>query len=87
MPVITVNLWEEVLNEETEAQVIARFTEAIVDVLGESARPFTTVMIVSVPQRRWGVGGVVTHELEDLPRRRDKIRAMLQKSTNAEPTR
>lgn len=78
MPVITVNLWEEALNDSTEPQVIAGVTEALVDVLGESVRPFTTVMIVSVPQRRWATGGVVTDGFDDVPRMREQVRGMLE---------
>jgi 4-oxalocrotonate tautomerase len=77
VPVITVNLWEEALSESTEERVIAGVTDAIVEVLGEQARPFTTVMVVGVPMRRWGTGGVVVRDLQELPRRRRSIRDML----------
>jgi phenylpyruvate tautomerase PptA (4-oxalocrotonate tautomerase family) len=82
VPVITVNLWEETLSESTEERVIAAVTDAIVAVLGEQARPFTTVMIVGVPMQRWSTGGIVARELEDLPRRRRSIRDMLAEGDN-----
>ncbi|MGH8572650.1 MAG: tautomerase family protein [Gammaproteobacteria bacterium] len=78
MPAITVQLWEEALNETTEPQVIAGITEAMVEVFGETVRPFTTVMVVGVPQRRWATGGVVTDGFEDVPRMREEIRGMLE---------
>jgi len=78
MPVVQVNLWEEVLDENTEPQVIAAVTDAICSVVGERARPFTTVMVVGVPQRRWATGGVIVKGMEDAPRLGKEISAMLQ---------
>lgn len=78
MPVVTVNLWEEALDASTESKVISGVTDAIVEALGEPTRPFTTVMIVSVPQRRWATGGVVTDGFEDVPRMRGAVRDMLE---------
>jgi len=78
VPAITVQLWEEALNETTEKQVIDGITEAMVEAFGESVRPFTTVMLVGVPQRRWATGGVVTDGFDDVPRMRGEIRAMLE---------
>ncbi len=78
MPVITLNVWDEILDETTEAALVAGLTETLVGVLGENARPFTTVMIVSTPMRRWAVGGVVARQFDDLPGRRDAVRSMLE---------
>jgi len=78
VPAITVQLWEEALNESTEPQLIAGLTQALVDVFGESVRPFTTVMLMGVPQRRWATGGVVTNGFEDVPRMRAEVRGMLE---------
>lgn len=58
MPLVTVNVWEEVLDIATETALIDRMTEAVVEVLGEPARRFVTVIVNGVPQRRWGTGGV-----------------------------
>jgi phenylpyruvate tautomerase PptA (4-oxalocrotonate tautomerase family) len=79
VPAITVQLWEEALNETTEQQLIDGLTEAMVSTFGESVRPFTTVMLVGVPQRRWATGGVVTNGFDDAPRMRGEIRAMLER--------
>lgn len=58
MPLVTVTLWEEQLNPETESRVIRGMTDAVVDVLGEQVRSFVTVLVTGIPQRRWGTGGV-----------------------------
>lgn len=78
MPVITVSVWDEVLDPAREAALLAGVTDSVVEVLGENSRPFTTVMIVSTPMRRWAVGGVVAQDFEDLPARRSAVRTMLE---------
>ncbi|HZO36590.1 MAG TPA: hypothetical protein VFB41_06900 [Solirubrobacteraceae bacterium] len=78
MPVVQVNMWEEVLNETTEPALIAALTDAICSVVGERARPFTTVMVNGVPQRRWATGGIVVQGMEDHPRLVAGITEMLQ---------
>ncbi|ALG10396.1 tautomerase family protein [Kibdelosporangium phytohabitans] len=57
MPLVTVHLWEELLDTDMETTVIARMTDAVVEVLGEQARSFVTVVVKGIPQRRWGTGG------------------------------
>jgi phenylpyruvate tautomerase PptA (4-oxalocrotonate tautomerase family) len=81
MPVITVSLWEEAMNENTEPKMIESLTEAVVGVFGESVRPFTTVVIVGVPQRRWATGGVVTDGFADVARTRATVLKMLEAET------
>ncbi len=78
MPVVTVNVWDEVLDDAREAALLEQVTESVVEVLGENCRPFTTVVIVSTPMRRWAVGGVVAQGFDGLPGRRTAVRTMLE---------
>ena len=58
MPVVNVQMWEEVLDAEREAQTIAGITDALADVFGEQIREFVVVIVQGVPQHRWGNAGV-----------------------------
>lgn len=77
MPVVTVNVWDEVLTPEREAALLKGVTDVVADVLGENARPFTVAMVVAVPMERWSVGGVVATSFDDLPARRASMIRML----------
>ncbi|PXY30506.1 tautomerase family protein [Prauserella flavalba] len=57
MPLIEVKLFEGRLTEERESQLIDSLTDAITDVLGDSVRAQTWVVLEEVPARRWGIGG------------------------------
>ncbi|GHJ98959.1 hypothetical protein SY2F82_07570 [Streptomyces sp. Y2F8-2] len=57
MPFINVKLYEDRLDERTEAALIARLTEAVGDVFGPGAAEQTWIAVQGVPRRRWGIGG------------------------------
>jgi 4-oxalocrotonate tautomerase len=46
-------------DEETAARLIAKLTDAFVEVCGEAAREETWVILEGVSPRRWGFGGKV----------------------------
>lgn len=57
MPLITVNLIENVFNAEEKAEMITRLTDTMVDIEGENMRSVTWVKIEEVPEGHWGIGG------------------------------
>lgn len=57
MPLITVNLIENVFNEEEKVAMITKLTDAMVAIEGEAMRPVTWVKIEEVPEGQWGIGG------------------------------
>ncbi|MEU1037784.1 4-oxalocrotonate tautomerase family protein [Streptomyces sp. NPDC005551] len=57
MPLIDVKLYEGRLDGQTETELIARLTDAVVEVFGESARAATWVVLQDVPATRWGIAG------------------------------
>jgi len=62
MPQVNINMWEEFLDETNERRLITALTDAVVSVFGEPIRPYTSVLVHGVPQRRWGTGGVPTSD-------------------------
>jgi len=58
MPLITVNLIENVFSPEQKAEIITRMTDAMVAVEGENMRSVTWVKIEEVPEGQWGIGGM-----------------------------
>ncbi len=57
MPLIDVTLYEDRLDERTRTELIARLTDAAVDVFGEAVREQTWVVLSGVPRERWGIAG------------------------------
>jgi 4-oxalocrotonate tautomerase len=57
MPLITVNLIENVFTIEEKINMITRLTDAMVEIEGEAMRPVTWVKIEEVPENQWGIGG------------------------------
>ncbi|MEU3838466.1 4-oxalocrotonate tautomerase family protein [Streptomyces sp. NPDC028635] len=57
MPFIDVKIYERRLTEESEADLIERLTQAVVDVFGEDVRDQTWIALTGVPPQRWGIGG------------------------------
>ncbi|WP_166263513.1 tautomerase family protein [Marinobacter caseinilyticus] len=57
MPLITVNLIENVFSNEEKAQMIRKLTDTMVEIEGEAMRPVTWVKIEEVPEGQWGIGG------------------------------
>jgi 4-oxalocrotonate tautomerase len=57
MPLIQVNLIENVFSHEQKQQMIRKLTDAMVEVEGEAMRGVTWVTIQEVPSGEWGIGG------------------------------
>lgn len=57
MPLITVNLIENVFSQEEKVEMITRLTDAMVAIEGEAMRDVTWVKIEEVPEGQWGIGG------------------------------
>lgn len=57
MPLITVNLIENVFTPAEKAEMIARLTDTMVAIEGEAMRSVTWVKIEEVPEGQWGIGG------------------------------
>jgi 4-oxalocrotonate tautomerase len=57
MPLIQVNLIEEVFSPEQKKQIITKLTDAMVEVEGEAMRGVTWVTIHEVRSGDWGIAG------------------------------
>jgi 4-oxalocrotonate tautomerase len=57
MPLIQVNLIEDVFSPEQKCQMIKKITDAMVEVEGEAMRGVTWVTIQEVRSGDWGIGG------------------------------
>ncbi|MEW8521181.1 MAG: tautomerase family protein [Candidatus Thiodiazotropha sp.] len=69
MPLITVNLIENVFSSEDKVQMIEKLTNAMVEIEGENMRSVTWVKIEEVPEGQWGIGGnamtaAMVHQLQ-----------------------
>lgn len=69
MPLITVNLIENVFSTEEKAEMIKKLTDTMVAIEGEAMRPVTWVKIEEVPEGQWGIAGnamtaAMVHELQ-----------------------
>jgi 4-oxalocrotonate tautomerase len=61
MPLVTIDLIEEVFTPSQKRDLIAKVTEAMVDVEGEALRQVTWVRIREFKQGDWGIGGKLLH--------------------------
>jgi len=57
MPLITVNIIENVFSAEEKADMIAKLTDTMVAIEGEGMRAVTWVKIEEVPEGQWGIAG------------------------------
>lgn len=57
MPFIDVSILSHRLTPETREQLIARLTDAIVEVFDEDVRDHTWVALRPVPAEEWGIAG------------------------------
>ncbi len=57
MPLITVNLIENVFSDEEKVDIITKLTDTMVSIEGENMRGVTWVKIEEVPEGQWGIGG------------------------------
>ena len=68
MPFVNVKLIEGVFNAEQKQEMIAKLTDAMVEIEGESMRPVTWVTIEEVRSGEWSIGGkaLTTQDVKDL---------------------
>ena len=59
LPLIEVNVIENVFSSDQKREMIERFTDTLVDLEGEHMRPVTLVTVEEVPSGSWGIGGNV----------------------------
>jgi len=69
MPLITVNLIENVFTAEEKIDMITKLTDAMVEIEGEAMRAVTWVKIEEVPEGQWGIAGnamtaAMVHQLQ-----------------------
>ena len=57
MPLVTIDLIEDVFTAEQKRQLIAKVTEAMIEVEGEAMRPVTWVRIQEFLGGDWAIGG------------------------------
>lgn len=57
MPLITVKVFEDELNENQSKELIEAITNSVTDITSEKLRPATWVVIEEVKDGHWGVGG------------------------------
>jgi 4-oxalocrotonate tautomerase len=57
MPLITVNLIENVFSQEQKKEMIEKLTNTMVEIEGENMRQVTWVKIEEIPEGQWGIGG------------------------------
>lgn len=70
MPLITVNLIENVFSKEQKEEIIQKLTNTMVEIEGENMRQVTWVKIEEVPEGQWGIGGkaltaAMVHEIQN----------------------
>ena len=57
MPLVTINVIENVFSEEQKRAMINKVTDAMVSIEGEAMRGITWVLIEEVREGNWGIGG------------------------------
>jgi 4-oxalocrotonate tautomerase len=57
MPLLTVKLIEGVFSPKQKQEMIRRLTDTMVEIEGESLRPYTIVLVEEVKSGQWGFGG------------------------------
>lgn len=57
MPLVKINVIENVFSPEQKARMIEKVTDAMVSIEGESMRAATWVVIEDVKEGSWGIGG------------------------------
>lgn len=57
MPMVTIDVIKDVFTPEQKQKLIARVTEAMIEVEGEGMRPVTWVRIQEFAGGDWAVGG------------------------------
>ena len=57
MPLVTINVLENVFTDDEKRLMISKVTDAMVSVEGEAMRGITWVIIEEIRECNWGVGG------------------------------
>ena len=57
MPLVTINVLENVFSDLQKKEIIEKVTDAMASVEGEAMRNLIWVVIEEVPEGNWGVGG------------------------------
>ena len=57
MPMVKINVIENVFSTEQKRQMIAKVTDAMVSIEGEAMRGVTWVLVEEIPEGHWGIGG------------------------------
>lgn len=57
MPLVTIDVIKDVFTPEQKQRLIAKVTEAMIEVEGESMRPVTWVRIAEFEGGDWAIGG------------------------------
>lgn len=57
MPLVKINVIENVFTPEQRTKMIEKVTDAMVSIEGESMRAVTWVVIEDVKEGSWGIGG------------------------------
>jgi len=61
MPLVNVQIIENVFTPEQKQQIITKLTDAMVSIEGEALRPYTLVKIDEIKEGNWSVGGQSFH--------------------------
>ena len=61
MPLVNVQIIENVFTPEQKQQIIGKITDAMVSIEGEALRGVTWVKIDEVKEGNWGIGGQALH--------------------------
>lgn len=59
MPLINIEVIENVFTPEQKKELIEKVTDALISVEGEALRPYTLVKIDEVKDGNWSVGGKI----------------------------
>lgn len=57
MPLIEVSVIKDVFTAEQKQQIIAKLTDALVEIEGENVRPVTWCVVREVQSGDWGIAG------------------------------
>jgi 4-oxalocrotonate tautomerase len=61
MPLVNVQVIENVFSPEQKKQMITKLTDTLVSIEGEALRPYTLVVINEVKEGNYSVGGQALH--------------------------
>ena len=66
MPLVTINVIENVFTDEQKREMMEKVTDTMVSIEGEAMRGITWVLVEEVREGSWGIGGrIVTNTLAE----------------------